>query len=213
MKKIDVENWNRKGSYKNFIKYSDPIFAVSVRLDVTKMFLSSKKRKTSFFIDFVYALMKSINNTECLRIRLVNGEPVIFDIIDPSYIVMRGDESISTLRSAYIDDYEKFYGGMKRNIDEERSMKSGHHFNDDERNDVVFLSCIPWIDLQTMKNPYDYKDMNRVSIPRITWGKAVEEQGRYTMGFDIAAHHALIDGYQVSQMILQLQSTLNNWEL
>ena len=213
MMKIDVENWNRKESFRNFIGYSDPVFSVTVRLDVTKMFLSSKRRGTSFFIDFVYALMRSVNDSECMRIRLLNGEPVIFDTIDPSYIVMKEDKSINTRRSAYSGDYDVFYDTMRKDIDDERSPDSKHHFNDDGKNDVVFISCIPWLDMVTMKNPYDYKNMDWVSIPRITWGKAVEENGKYRMYFDVATHHALIDGYQLSQMIIQLQDTLDKWEL
>jgi len=54
MKKIDVENWSRRDTYNNFIRYSDPIFSISTRIDVTEIFLESKKNKKSFFIDFLY---------------------------------------------------------------------------------------------------------------------------------------------------------------
>ena len=53
MKEIDVSTWKRKTPYECFSKYSNPVFSMTVRLDVTDLVEFSKRTKTSFFVNFV----------------------------------------------------------------------------------------------------------------------------------------------------------------
>ena len=54
MKEINVETWNRKIQYSNFIKYSNPILAIGTELDVTKLYSFCKNNNKSFFSTFLY---------------------------------------------------------------------------------------------------------------------------------------------------------------
>ena len=51
-----------------------------------------------------------------------------------------------------------------------------------------------FIFLPILQFPLDFEDASASSIPRLSWGKFVEENGRRRLTFDIAAHHALLDG-------------------
>lgn len=212
MKPIDINTWYRKESFLNFAGYSDPIVSMAARLDVTGLFESSKQNGTSFFTDFLYLLMRSVNRYESFRIRLKDGKPVIFDRVDPSFIVIKEDRSINTCRTAYSENYERFYQDNREDIEREKKPSTHHHFNKGKETDVVFVSCLPWVDMISMKNPYDYNDRDSLSIPRVAWGKAVKSDGRYLMGFDIAVHHALVDGFDMSELIQDLQNGLDKWE-
>ena len=64
----------------------------------------------------------------------------------------------------------------------------------------------------SVNNPYDLKDAENSSIPRLTWGKAVNENGRMKMMMDISAHHALIDGEPVCRAFNIIQNSLNDIE-
>lgn len=211
MKIIDVNSWKRKIPYENFIKYSNPIFSLSTRLDVTLLCKRCKEKGTSFFADFLWLVMKCLNGVEELRLRIYGGNVVLYDVVHPSYIVLSDDGVIQTCRTGLRGDYAQFYKKVREDISATKKYGSGKgRFNEKETNDTFYFSCMPWVDLTSMSNPYDYADAEASSIPRITWGKYVEENGRMRMMIDIAAHHALLDGEPVCRAFVKIQEALNN---
>ena len=72
MKIIDVEKWKRKSPYNCFKNYTNPIFSMSVRIDVTDLVEYSKKTKTSFFINFLFVVTKCLNGIENFRMRVLD---------------------------------------------------------------------------------------------------------------------------------------------
>lgn len=209
MREINVSVWNRKAVYDNFIQYDNPIFSITSRLDVTELCRRCKEKKTSFFADFLYIVMVILNDEESLRIRIKEGKPVIYDEVCPSFIVIKDDESISTCGVRMSKNYSEFYKDVREAIEKTRNGGPHDQFND-QRNDLVFISCLPWLDICNMSNPYDNKNSEMSSIPRITWGKFVDEGNRKKMTFDIAVHHALTDGYQICRVINNIQGMLND---
>ena len=213
MKKIDLDRWKRKIPYENFIGYTNPIFSLCTRLDVTNLYNASKARKTSFFTDFLYVVMKSLNSLEEFRLRILKGEVVLYDVINPSYIVMSDSGVILTCRSEMRDNYAEFYANVRNDIENtKKSGNSANAFNVTRDNNYFFISCMPWTDLMSVNNPYDLKDAENSCIPRLTWGKAVNENGRMKMMMDISAHHALIDGEPVCRAFNIIQNSLNDIE-
>ena len=211
MKIIDVERWKRKIPYQNFIKYTNPVFSLSTRLDVTKLYDSCKKRGRSFFTDFTFIVTTCLNSVEEFRIRIKGGEVVLYDRINPSYIVMSEDGVIVACRTDIVDDYEQFYANARADAERARKGKQVKEFNDGS-NDLYYISCMPWTDITSVSNPYDLKDVEGSSIPRLTWGRYTEENGLKKMTMDIAAHHALIDGEPVCRAFNKIQDALNDPE-
>ncbi|MGN1373327.1 MAG: CatA-like O-acetyltransferase [Candidatus Coproplasma sp.] len=209
MKIIDVENWKRRIPYENFIKYTNPIFSLSTRLDVTELYASCKRRGTSFFTDFTFIAATCLNSVEEFRLRIKGGNVVLYEEISPSYIVMSDGGVIVSCRSQIYDDYSRFYRAAREDIERAKLAKQVKAFNDG-LNDVYYISCMPWVDLTSFSNPYDLKDVEASSIPRLTWGKFSEENGRKKMTMDIAAHHALIDGEPVCRGFIAIQQALND---
>lgn len=212
MEIIDIEKWARKVPYKNFMKYSDPIFSLSTRLDVTELYDWCKRKKTSFFSDFLFVVMKSVNAVDELKLRIYKGNVVKFDVINPSYIVLNDYGVIVTCRNKF-KNYPEFYAETRRDIEKAKhAPDESEGFNVTDENNLVYISCMPWVDITSIKNPYDMNDPDSSSIPRITWGKFVEENGRKKMTIDIAAHHALIDGEPICRAFLKMQEALDNPE-
>ncbi len=211
MKKIDINHWKRKIPYENFAGYTNPIFSLSTRLDVTGLCERCEKIKTSFFVDFLFIVMKCLNSVEEFRLRIVNGEVVIYDEISPSYIVLNNDGVIVTCRTQMCGSYAEFYKNACADIAAARKyVEPRGGFNSAPENDCYYISCLRWVDLVAVSNPYDLKDSAASSIPRITWGKYVDENGRKKMMMDISAHHALIDGEPVCRGFIKIQETLND---
>lgn len=209
MKIIDIKNWNRKVIYDNFIGYSNPIFSISSRLDVTDLYDYCKRTGASFFTTFTFIAAKCLNGVEEFRLRLKEGNVVLYDVINPSFIVKRADGVISTCRTKMSDNYSEFYSSA-RAAQKAAQEAVGVTFNSDNDNDLFFISCMPWVDIHSFSNPYDLKNPDISSIPRIMWSKFVPENGRLKMTFDVAAHHALIDGEPVCRAINLIQDALND---
>ena len=92
MKKIDVENWNRKKIYDWFKEFSNSCWGMTKELDITSLVKYTKESRTSFFINMLYIVMKTLNNFESMKMRFVDNEPVFYDKATPAYTVMTESE-------------------------------------------------------------------------------------------------------------------------
>ena len=212
MKIIDTKTWNRKAAYNNFINYTNPIFSLSTRLDVTDLYTRCKTQKRSFFADFLYLAVRCLNSIDEFKLRIYNDNVVSFDIINPSYIVLADDNAIVTCATEMCDSYEEFYKNVREDIENAKHNVVNKKFNNHTLNNLFYISCLPWTDIVSVINPYDLKNPEDSSIPRLTWGKATEESGRVKMMMDISAHHALIDGEPVCRAFNKIQDALNHLE-
>lgn len=212
MKEIDVSSWKRKTPYECFSKYSNPVFSMTVRVDVTELVQFSKRTNTSFFANFLFVVSKCLNSLEDFRLRIHEGKVVLYDQITPSYIVMNDNGVIITSQTEFSNDYKVFYERVSSDIENAKHFVGQEKFNKDGQTDVFYTSCVRWVDFVSVNNPYNIPDASQTSIPRITWGKYVEENGRLKMSLDIAAHHALMDGYEMSQGFVSIQNALSNIE-
>ena len=68
---------------------------------------------------------------------------------------------------------------------------------------------MPWIEFNSVTNPYDFNDKEQSSIPRITWGKYYYDNENIKMNFDVSAHHALVDGIHIAKLVSKIQDELN----
>lgn len=211
MKIIDVENWERKTQFLNFSKYTHPVFSVSVRLDVTDLVLFCKNNGYSFFPAFLFVVSKCSNQIDEMKTRIENGQVVQYDTVHPSYVVLRDDKCIATGTTEFEDNFAEFYAKTKNNVEQIRKDKEVRKFNETIRTDCLYISSLQWIDITTISDPYNFECSEQTSIPRITWGKYVKNsEGKYEMGFNIAAHHGFMDGWHVAQLIVKLEDTLKD---
>lgn len=212
MKVIDISTWKRKPQYENFIRYTNPIFSTTTRIDVTNLVEYCKKNDKSFFETFLYVAAKSMNEVEEFRYRLLDGKVVFYDKVNPSYIVIRDNDNIETCLTEITDDCDEFCKNVRIAIDEIKNGAPKDKFDNDGGVDKIYVSCLPWIDIVTMSNPYNYDDPDQCSIPRVFWGKYVEHDGRYDIAFDIAAHHALADGVHIVKVIKKMEEKINGFK-
>lgn len=209
-RKIQIENWARRQAYETFIRYSVPVFSLSTRLDVTKLYHKCKEANTSFFAEMLYIVSYVLNAIEEFRFRLSDGEVVVYDRVDPSYIVMTDNGAISPCRTEFVANRDAFIAREQRDIANKRREGCGTEvFNLPGINDCFYVSCMPWTDITSVSNPYDYADIDSCSIPRVTWGRYVNENGNMKMTMDIAAHHALLDGEPVCRAFNRMQQILD----
>jgi chloramphenicol O-acetyltransferase type A len=71
----------------------------------------------------------------------------------------------------------------------------------------IHYSSIPWLRFTSLSHARSFR--HRDSIPKISFGKMVEHDGRRLFPMSVHAHHGLMDGYQVGQYVDLFQALLN----
>ena len=61
----------------------------------------------------------------------------------------------------------------------------------------IYFSCVPWFPITALTNERDVDPSD--SIPRVTWGRWEEREGRTWLNLSLELNHRLLDGYHVGQ--------------
>lgn len=198
---IDIANWKRRGQYENFIGYDYPVFSVASRIEVTELVRFCRRRGLSVFSTLLYIVSSELNGIAEFRTRITGGVPVLFDVVHPSYVVMYDGDRIAGKCTPFARDFGDFYARNRADIAEVRAQKGFVPFEGGCGCGCFYVSCLPWLDMCSFSNPYNFKDLSQSSIPRITWGRICEEDGRSFVYFDVQMHHALADGFHAAELI------------
>ena len=102
--------------------------------------------------------------------------------------------------------FETFDGTCQAHI-EAAASRTGLDANVGQRDDVAYMSCMPWLDYTSINNALPGPDD---CIPRVSWGKIVKEiDGHHRMAMTLEVHHALVDGHQVGEYFNAVQAMLD----
>lgn len=206
MRYLDIENWNRKEHYSYFKELDYPHFSICGNVDITEFIKFVKENGSSFFLSFLYASAKTANSIEAFRYRIRKDKVAVHDKVSPSFTVMTSKEVFSFCTVDFEDDYKEFYTSASREIEKAKDKV----IIEDEpgRDDLLYITCIPWVSFTNITHPIQMRPVD--SIPRISWGKYFEENGRMKLPLSVQAHHALVDGMHIGQYFIKLQEMLNN---
>ncbi len=211
MKKINIDGWIGEKHYEWFKKYDQPTYTLTSTLDVTHLIQTLNQTHLSFFIPFLYLVTKALNTIPEFRYRMMGDDVVEYDIIHPAYTVMTNDGVFDNCENEYHPDFPTFYRQATMAIAmAKQGLKQHTEYNDMSRLNQYYFSCLPWIDFVGVTHPIP-KDAT-ISVPRIVWGKYYEENGHYKIHINFCVHHALIDGYPLSQALIKIQAMMDEAE-
>ena len=203
---IDTNTWNRKKQFEWFNTFANPCYGITIDLDVTEIVLFSKETHTSFFINFLYIIMKSLNSIDELRLRYVDGEVRQYDLIHPTYTVMTNASVFENCKNQMKDNYHEFYENCHQTIEQTKcQITVNDGYNDNQNYDVYYITCLPWLSYTSMTHPIPENDKESCSVPRICFGKYTDQNGRFVLSFNLTVSHALVDGYPCSKALNQLK--------
>lgn len=213
-RKIDISTWNRAELFREFINMRTSIYDMTVRMDVTNLVHYCTENKQSFFINFLYLALRELNAIPEFRMRLYHGEPYLYDQVDCSFTIANNDGYFVN-RTAAFSNYATFYQTVREIILKAKTEKNTHPENSDlERTDLLYFSCIPWVDYQSMTlpvitSPYGTDDQTCNIVPCIGWGKYVAENDCYKMSLHMKVSHAFIDGKPLADAFNHIQAALD----
>ena len=201
---LDIENWNRKDQFRFFSRFEEPFFGITVQVDCTRAYHTSKKNNYSFFLYYLYASLKAANETEPFRYRIENEQVYVYDQVNASPTINRPDGTFGFSYMDYHPDFSVFTGHAKKVIEEVRNTTGLIPAVSGEN--VIHYSSIPWLNFTSLSHARSFSFND--SCPKISFGKMTEQNNILQMPVSIHVHHALMDGFHVAQFTDRFQELL-----
>ncbi|MBA6156951.1 chloramphenicol acetyltransferase [Tenacibaculum sp. S7007] len=205
MKYLDIDSWNRKQHFEHFRTLADPTFGIVADVEVSKCYQSAKENKQSFFVLYLHACMKAINEIESFKYRIEGDKVAIYDVINTSPTIARADNTFGFSYVEFSEDYKKFENNFLK--EKERITNSTDLFPPKYSLGCVHCSAIPWVSFSSHKEPFSGdKDS---SVPQLSFAKIKEENNKMLMPVAVNVNHALVDGYDLGQFFEKFQAHLD----
>ena len=206
MKILDLETWDRKNHFNYYKGLDYPHFNICGNIDITEFYKFVKENESSFFIAFLYVAVKTANNIKEFRYRIRGNDVVEHKAVSPSFTVMTSKDVFTFCTAKFVDNYSAFVLNTASEI--EKSKKLVNIEDEPGRDDLLYITSIPWIAFTSITHPIHMSPAD--SIPRISWGKFFEENGRIKIPLSVQAHHALMDGVHVGQYFNSMEEILRH---
>ena len=205
-RRVDLDLWPRADQFRLFRGYEKPHYAVTSRVDVTPILTRRAETGMSSYRACLFAIGAGIHAVPELCMRFRGDEVTQYDRIDLSVTVPLDDGSFRYAYVPFDPDFTVFDGNAAANI-AEVAAASALNANTGQRDDLTYLSCVPWLDYTSINNALPHA---RDCIPRVSWGKFVAgPDGRWSVAMTIEVHHALVDGRQVGDYFAAVQAAVD----
>lgn len=194
MKKIDMGSWDRKELFEFFSKMSHPFYSVTFMVDVTTLYEYVKRKGLSFYYALVYLCTEAVNDTEAFLYVLREGEIYRIDRREPSFTDLKpGSEQFYIVTMPAGNVLEDFCHAAKKKSSGQMCFIDA----EEETDDLIYFSCLPWVELTALTNERDFCVDD--SVPRIAWGKYRDENGRKRLQMSMELNHRFTDGVHVGR--------------
>ena len=201
MKEIDLSSWKRKTHFEFFHRSELPFYNVNTNVDISGLKEFSKRNSLSLNSVLMYVAIRALNAIENFRYRLHGESVVLHDALHPSFAHIRdGDDLFSLITLDFVDDLPAFDKAVREAI-----ANTIEYFNIEKlktRDDFVFISPLPWFSFTGIDHTLSLKRDD--GIPRISWGKFFESDGKRLLPFNIQVNHMFVDGIHVGRFLDQL---------
>jgi len=205
---IDIETWPRRRHFALYRDMDFPHFNVCAPVDVTALRRGVKAQGVSFTVAVIHAIARAANAIPEFRTRIREEQVVEHEVVHPSTTVLGQGGLFGFCPFHYVEEFSAFAPEAKRRISvAERDPTLA---DDPERDDLLFMTAIPWISFTSFQHPIHLSPID--SVPRVAWGKFFEEGDRLKMPVSIQGHHALVDGVHVGRYFEALQSLFHRAE-
>jgi chloramphenicol O-acetyltransferase type A len=208
MRYVDLSNWPRRTHFQTFKAFDYPHFNLTAAVDLGLFYPAVKQRGRSFSIALVYVLARAANAIPEFRQRIRGEQVVEHEVVHPSFTVLVENDLFSFCSVSYEPDFAAFARRAREQI---AYVKENLTLEDEPNQDnLLFMTGLPWISFTGVMHPIHMHPVD--SVPRIAWGKFVQEERWIHMPLSVQGHHALMDGLHVGRYFEQVQALLNQPE-
>ena len=206
---IDLSSWPRAETFRWFRAYERPRYAITARIDLSRLMDELKPQGVSPYRACIYAIGAGVDAVPELRMRFRGDRLFLHDAVELSMTVPRDDGTFAYAYVPFVADWSRFDTLCVDKMDE-AVRQGGLGGNAGERDDLAYLSCLPWIDFTALDNALPGPDD---CIPRFSWGRIVRtSDDTHSVAMAVQVHHALVDGLHLGQFFAAAQDALDRIE-
>ena len=199
MHPIDESSWARKEVYDFFSPISNPFYSLTFPLDVTNLYRYTKERGLSFYYGLIYLCTQAVNRVENFLYTIEEGRVCLYDRRIPSFTDLeKGGELFRIVTMPCEGSMDDFCRAARA----KSTAQAGFVDYASETRDLIYFSCVPWMDITSLTNERDLDPED--AVPRIAWGKYTEESGRKTLHLSLEVNHRFIDGVHIGRFYEEL---------
>ncbi|MEN6370181.1 MAG: chloramphenicol acetyltransferase [Thermotogota bacterium] len=203
-RRIDLERWPRREAFELFRGLGFPYFNLTADVDVGPLREAVRACGASFTVALVYVLARAANEVPEFRQRTCGVGVIEHAAVHPSITVLADDGTFRFVTLKYEEAFGCFAADAKLRI--ERARRAESLWSEPDRDDLLFMTAIPWVAFTGMIHPVPLDSPD--SVPRIAWGKYRDVGGRLAMPLNVQAHHALVDGIHVGYFFGRVEQLL-----
>ncbi len=205
---LDIEHWPRRATFEYFRRLANPFFNMCARVDVSTMLARiSRMPGITPFLGYHHAALLAANAVESLHYRLDGSKVRVLERLQASTTVLRSDQSLTFVTLPFHADLKRFAAEATPLLDAAKSGQATTELIGSDDQSLMHITTIPWLSFTSFTHPraLDGKD----SVPKLSFGRFVEDSGRTWMPVGLEVHHALMDGLHVGQFFAQMQTALD----
>jgi chloramphenicol O-acetyltransferase type A len=204
MRTIDMQTWPRRDHFRVFKGFNHPHFSMCANVDLSKFYPIVKGQGYSFTVAVIYLITRAANAVPEFRQRIRGERVVEHEIVHPGFTILVNDDLFSFCTVEYVEDFVAFASRAAGNIAYVKKHPTLE--NDPDRDDMLFMSPIPWVSFTSFNHPMQLHPAD--SIPRFAWGKRFEERGNLKMPLGVQGHHAVMDGVHMGRFYERVENYL-----
>ena len=183
-------------------------YSMTVKLNALKTYELAKKENIPFFNLTSACILETINEIPEFKWRIIGDNVVEYEKINAVSPIMQNDYTIREIEIkpacefGDIFQWSEYVENKKNNIEDNQYLVEPMKRDEEP---IANLSCIPWIDFDSMTNII--ASPNQI-MPVISWGKLVDEK----IPVSLTASHIFIFGWHFKLFYENLERYLNNPE-
>lgn len=195
--RINLDEWSRKVHFEFFRSFDEPFHGVCVDVDVTPSVHFCKENQRSFFAHYLYALLRATNQLRPMKLRIIDDLPVEYHNVDVSATLAKPDGTFGFSYVRYDEDFDTFYMFLQE--EQKRVEQSEDLLPPVNSIGCLHVSALPWLKFTSLSHARDYGRGD--SVPKVSFGKLHDVEGRQMMPMSVHVHHSLVDGRDVADLV------------
>lgn len=204
-----MATWPRRATYEHFVRYTQPYFAISTTIDITRLLHRAGALKP-FSLVYLFYAMQASNEIEPFRYRRRTAGVLIHERIGAGSVIPVGNEQLDFMELPYCASLEEFLVLGRAEMARLEAKEEPRMIPTANYDALVFHSVLPWISftgvMHAHDQPYD-------GVPRVVFGKWFTESDRTLMPIGVEVDHAMMDGLHVGRYLDRLQQLFDSGDL
>lgn len=197
---LDMDHYKRKSHFEYFCSLAYPYVGLTVDVDITRFIAAVKAKKLPFFLAFCYCIAQAANSVPEFRQRIIDGKIAEYDFCQTSHTVSLEDGTYCYCTLNADMPFQRYLPYAVQ-AQEEAKKVEGIAGNAGDKQELIFISTLPWLSYTALINPVPAPaDSN----PRITWGKYFSRGPETLVPVSVLCNHALVDGLHISRFYQSL---------